>query len=227
MVSRAVQSKSLLNGLQWLWPWHCIHNNAFSGGTNRERESLPCVAIRKGHVSGCEYCSFPSSGCLHLSAEVSFKCSVECVYSSCLETGLQLHSLYHSYQLTAGLGVWNLYLFHCCSWPVSGKVWCTRGDTQQEVLKAAVLTCNTEGFYIQTHTVESLHVQILSSILCVTPSWDIIYAVSLWSDQQDTQVAFKVKKKQRQVPLIIVFSLSFEMNLEFISLQSLQWKTRH
>lgn len=49
MVSRAVQSKSLLNGLQWLWPWHCIHNNAFSGGTNRERERVcPVLPFGRG-----------------------------------------------------------------------------------------------------------------------------------------------------------------------------------
>lgn len=81
----------------------------------------------------------------------------------CCETRLHPHSLFYSYQLTAGLGLWNPDLFHCCSWPV-GRVIVSRSGgvegwrvLQREILKSfffffsSICTDSELGVCVHSH----------------------------------------------------------------------------
>lgn len=84
---------------------------------------------------------------------------------------------------------WECEIFTCST--AAADLWVERvGARGMKYWKLRYSPATLRGFISKhsfTELFVSLHVQIQSSILCTTPSWDIIFALTLWSDQEDTK----------------------------------------
>lgn len=110
---------------------------------------------------------------------------------------------------------WECEIFTCST--AAADLWVervgARGMTRSEKYWKLWYSPATLRGFISKHTVS-----LCGLCLCMfrfnlpssafTPSWDIIFALTLWSDQEDTKVAFKVKKtnKEKCHSLLIFFS---------------------
>lgn len=141
------------NGLKPCVHIHWMNNNAF----DLEAELmwmffLPITSCNSENLLLCCRSRAPSlkEPCfwlyiLHMAAEVNL--NVKLNMSPPLLWESAAPQPFRSYQLTAGLGVWNLYLFHwnhCCSWPVVVGILGPEGVICSKKCSNMQLTCDLE-----------------------------------------------------------------------------------